>query len=133
MVRMPDDTINLNRGQERQLYMSYSHKVREQFIELRAKGETIPRIAEQLKVSRRTIQYWAEMFEQNINVMHRTILEELLVKHGITRLGRIEKVGIQLEKVNAAIDGKDLGKERVRDLYTVQKLLWDRLGTLTGL
>jgi orotate phosphoribosyltransferase-like protein len=113
--------------------MSYSHKVREQFIELRAKGETIPRIAEQLKVSRRTIQYWAEMFEQNINVMHRTILEELLVKHGITRLGRIEKVGIQLEKVNAAIDGKDLGKERVRDLYTVQKLLWDRLGTLTGL
>jgi DNA-binding transcriptional MerR regulator len=113
--------------------MSYSRKVQEQFIELQARGETIRRISELLKVSPRTLQYWAEKFKEEIVTAHRTILEELLVKHGITHLGRIEKVGIQLEKVNAAIDGKNLTTERLRDLYAAQKLLLDRLKTLTYL
>ena len=130
---MPDDTINPNRGQERQLYMSYSHKVREQFIELRAKGETIPRIAEQLKVARRTQQYWEERFKEEIHAAHIAILEELLEKYCITHLGKIEEVGMQLAKVREAIKARDFEKERLRDLYAAQKLLEDRLGTLTFL
>jgi len=113
--------------------MSYSHKVREQFIELRAKGETIPRIAEQLKVARRTQQYWEERFKEEIIAAHVAILEELLEKYRINRFGKIEEIGAQLAKIREAIKARDFGKEGLRDLYAAQKLLEDRLGTLSTL
>jgi DNA-binding transcriptional MerR regulator len=113
--------------------MSYSRKVQEQFIQLRAKGVSIPRIAEQLKVSRRTLQYWEETFRKEIIAAHRTMLEELLEKYRINRFGKIEEIGAQLMKIREAIKAKDFGKEGLRDLYAAQKLLEDRLGTLSTL
>ncbi len=113
--------------------MSYSRDLKEQFIQLRARGISFPKIAEQLKVSRRTLQYWAQALKEDVWAAHRAMLEESLEKFGINQLGKVEEVGAQLAKVREAIKARDFGKEKLRDLYAAQKLLEDRLGAICTL
>lgn len=92
-------------------------EVQEQFIELRAKGNSYDRIAEKLGVSKATLINWSNEYSMAIQNMQNLERDSLLEKYKMAKQHQIELYGMRLEKVR-----KELGKRDFSDMST-EKLL----------
>ena len=83
-------------------------KVKEKFIELRAKGWTFDKIAKELHKRKATLIDWSKELESEIANRKAIELEVLYEKHYLLKEQRIEKLGNLLNKIINEIDNRDL-------------------------
>ncbi len=90
------------------------------FIELRAKGYSLARIASELGVSKQTLINWQKEFCLEISNMRALEHEALLEQHKLSLRARTELFGEFLSKVREAVNKTDLSSlppAKLFDLY----------------
>ena len=88
-----------------------TNETKEEFIELRAKGYSLAKIAQDISVSKRTLIDWSKELEEEIANRKAVELEALYEKHYMLKEHRIELFGGLLSKLKDELS--------TRDLYTV--------------
>lgn len=101
--------------------------VKDQFIELRAKGNTFSSIAEQLDVSKPTLIEWAKEFQFDIENRKALEIEALQQKYFATWEQRLEFLGTEFEKINEEIQKRDYAEMSKKELYEVALKLQTQL------
>jgi hypothetical protein len=78
------------------------------FIDLRARGYSYSKIAEELEVSKATLTLWDRELKEEINKLKALQLDELYTKYFMLKEARVSQLGSTLEKINAQLDTRDL-------------------------
>ncbi|WJI10458.1 hypothetical protein FGU46_10340 [Methanobacterium sp. CWC-01] len=82
--------------------------VKNEFIELRAKGLSFDKISKKIKVSKPTLIEWANEFDLEIANLRSFELEALQEKYFLTKQHLIKQYGEILRKLNNEIKKRDL-------------------------
>ena len=90
------------------------------FIRLRAKGNSLDRIAKKLGVSKRTLISWSKEFEKEISTCTSLEMDALLNEHKMTRLGQMESLGIQLTKIHEELKRRDFSSVPTHKLIELE-------------
>ncbi len=83
-------------------------ELKDQFIELRAKGWSYERIAKKLKVSKATLSNWRAELELEIASLRAMELEALYERYFMAKEGRIKLLGEQLKAIQAELKSRSL-------------------------
>lgn len=122
--------INNSNNQKGCNVMAPTNDQKEKFIDLRARGYSFDKIAPEIGVSKPTLLKWQEEFKREIANLEFIDFQTLLEQHRLNRRARFEETASLLEKVNKAIEGKDLNSERLKDLLKMKEGLEESLGKL---
>jgi transcriptional regulator with XRE-family HTH domain len=92
--------------------MSKTLDDKQQFIELRAKGYSFSKIAEQLNISKPTLIQWSQDEEtcRDITNLRALYIDELQEKYEMTKRHRIAVFGEVLERAKTELDKRDLSE-----------------------
>jgi hypothetical protein len=85
-----------------------SRRVKERFIELRARGLSYAKISKMLGVSKVTLIEWGKRFSSEIEELEACELEALREKFYMYRQHRIQLFGEQLLKIREELTNRDL-------------------------
>lgn len=83
-------------------------ETKERFIELRAKGLSFDKIAQELKVSKQTLINWSKELSLEISNLRAVELETLQEKYYALKEKRIELFGEKLKVIKEELDKRDL-------------------------
>ena len=101
-----------------------------EFIELRAKGNSFDRIANRLKVSKGTLIGWSKEYQQEVSNFSAMERETLAEQYRTTRNHQLALFGEQLQKVRLEIQKRDLGDVTTDKLVNMEIKLLDAINTL---
>lgn len=90
--------------------MAKSTEEKARFIELRAQGKSYNDIAAELHISKSTCTAWERELSADIQQGRADRLNELAEMYGATKAARLERLGETLNRINAAIEEKDLSE-----------------------
>jgi hypothetical protein len=85
-------------------------KVKERFIELRAKGWSFDKIAKELGKAKQTLIDWSKELEDEIANLKALELEALYEKHYLLKENRIETFGVLLKKIKDEVLSRDFSE-----------------------
>ena len=88
--------------------MTKDTDTRERFIELRAEGWTLTKIADELEISYNTAVNWNRDFAERIKAAHALRIEELQEKYLMAKEKKIELFGERLLAVKEELARRDL-------------------------
>lgn len=97
--------------------MTKSTDTRERFIELRAEGWTLAKIADELDISRNTATGWNKDYQERIKAAHALRIEELQEKYHMAREKRIELFGERLLAIKEELTKRDLSEVPTPKLF----------------
>ncbi len=83
-------------------------EIKQEFVDLRAKGHSIRSIAEALSLSPQTLINWEREFNQEIAELKAIQLESLYESFGLMKQHRLEEISRQLQKIQTALSSRDL-------------------------
>lgn len=83
-------------------------ELRQEFIELRAKGLSYAKIAKRLKLSRNTLASWNADMEEEIASLKAMELESLQEEYFLLKEGRIKLLGETLKGLQQELQKRDL-------------------------
>lgn len=89
----------------------------EKFIELRAKGYSFDRIAEEINTSKPTLLKWSSEYNKELEEQQYFELQNLLSQYGLMRKSRVEGVSVLLQGVMEELK-KRANKEQLAGLST---------------
>lgn len=78
------------------------------FIDLRARGYSYSKIAEELRVSKATLTLWDKDLKEEIKKLRALQLDELYTKYSMLKEARITKLGDTLERVEQELGRRNL-------------------------
>jgi len=109
--------------------MSKTLDEKQQFIELRAKGYSYQKIADDIGVSKPTLIEWSkeEQTSRDIHNQRTLYLDELQEKYAMTKRHRIAVFGDVLNRAKAELDKRDLSEMSTDKLVTMVIKLSDTL------
>lgn len=109
--------------------MSKTLDDKEQFIELRAKGYSYQKIADELGISKPTLIDWSkdEQTSKDIHNQRTLYIDELQEKYAMTKRHRIAVFGEVLSRAKAELDKRDLSEMSTDKLVTMVIKLSDTL------
>ena len=109
--------------------MSKTLDEKQQFIELRAKGYSYQKIADDIGVSKPTLIEWSkeEQTSKDIHNQRTLYLDELQEKYAMTKRHRIAVFGEVLSRAKAELDKRDLSEMSTDKLITMVIKLSDTL------
>jgi len=90
------------------------------FVELRAKGWSFDRIANELEISKRILINWGKELELDIRNLKAIELESLQERFYMRKAQRIELFGEKLQAVKSELDKRDLSQlptDKLFDLF----------------
>jgi hypothetical protein len=90
------------------------------FIHLRAKGNSLAKIAKELKISKSTLSNWSQELGELIAEAKAMELEALQEEFFLLKEGRIRLLGEQLKAIQAEIGKRDLSKVKTDKLMELQ-------------
>lgn len=106
---------------------------KKQFVQLRAKGYSMRRIADELKVTIRTLYNWYNEFKPEIKLLssieHETLLESL----NFNESGRLKTLFNDLHNIESAIKGIDLSVQPPYDLFRWKYLVISQINKILPL
>lgn len=105
--------------------MAKSAETRLQFVELRAEGLSFAKIAERLHVAKSTLQEWDRELAADIAERRDEREEEIYHLYGLSREARLRRMGETLNRINSALDEKDLS-EMSADRLLAMKLQYEK-------
>ena len=83
-------------------------ETKSKFVELRAKGWSFDRIANELNVSKPTLIHWGKELELDIRNLKAIELESLQERFYMRKVQRIELFGEKLQAIRSELDKRDL-------------------------
>ncbi len=83
-------------------------ELKQAFVQYRARGWSLRKIAKKLRVSRSTLSNWQAELEEEIASLKAIELEALFESYYISKEGRIRLLGEQLRRVKAELNRRDL-------------------------
>lgn len=107
-------------------------ETKEGFVELRAKGWSFDRIAQELRVSNQTLINWRREFALQISNLKAIELEALREKFFLLKEQQIEVFGERLKAVRDELDGRDLKDMSTEKLFDLLQKLYGHVGKDTG-
>jgi transposase len=102
-------------------------KTKERFIVLRAEGRSFESIAEELNVSKTTLITWSQKLNREINNARYLAYQRLIEQYKMTKIDSINSLMQQLQKINNAIDEKDIKELSYKDLILLKEKLINQL------
>lgn len=100
--------------------MENKHDIQLQFVELRAKGNSYDRIADNLGVSKGTLIEWSKQMYKEISNLKSIETDALLGKHRMARIHQLEIFGSQLNKIREELDKRDLSDVSTDKLLSME-------------
>ena len=85
-------------------------ELKERFIELRAKGWSFDRIANELGKAKQTLIDWSKELQEEIANLKALELEALYEKYYLLKETRLQTFGEMLYKIKREIEGRDLSE-----------------------
>ena len=104
-------------------------EVQDQFVELRAKGNSYDRIAKTLGVSKSTLLKWSQDLSLEINNERNVAMDAIYEKHKLAKQHQMEMLGIQLGKVREELEKRDLSEVPTDKLVAMQLKLLDAINS----
>lgn len=104
-------------------------EVQDQFVELRAKGNSYDRIAKTLGVSKATLIKWSQDLSLEINNERNVAMDAIYEKHKLAKQHQMEMLGIQLGKVREELEKRDLSEVSTDKLVAMQLKLLDAINS----
>jgi hypothetical protein len=101
----------------------YDADMKGQFLELRAKGWSLGRIAEQLKVAQRTLVDWNRQEHEQIRTLRAIELEALQEKILATREQELTRLKQELDRLEAELAKRTVEYVSTENLYRLSALL----------
>ena len=95
-------------------------ETKSKFVELRAKGWSFERIADELEISKRILINWGKELELDIRNLKAIELESLQERFYMRKAQRIELFGEKLQAVKSELDKRDLSQlptDKLFDLF----------------
>ncbi len=92
----------------------------QEFVELRAKGNSFDRIAKTLGISKGTLIQWSKELEIDIGNYIALEADALLDKYKMSKLSQLESYGEQLEKIRKELAKRDLSEVPTPKLVEMQ-------------
>lgn len=82
-------------------------EIKEEFVQLRAKGWSYTRIARRLKVSKSTLSNWRAELEEEIASLKAMELEALQERYWMAKEGRIKLLGEQIKAIQKELKDRE--------------------------
>ncbi len=83
-------------------------ELKAEFVDLRAKGLSLSKIAKRLGVAKQTVCNWNAELEEEVATLKAYELEALQEKYYLLKEARIRALGEQLQKIRKEISSRDL-------------------------
>ena len=121
-------------GQRNQSIDSFmkDQETQQKFIELRTQGRTFARIAEELKVSPRTLIDWSRKFQFEIQNQRAIAAEALRERYLASREEEARQLGERLREVEAELATRKVADLSTPRLFTLAESLRRQLQHATG-
>ena len=100
---------------------------REQYILLRAEGHSFSKISKELHISKSTCSKWERALEEKIKAVKEERLDELFTLYKVGREAKIKKLGETLQRIDEALEKKDLTEIPAEKLLKIKLEYEDRL------
>ncbi len=101
----------------------YDADTKNQFLELRAKGWSLGRIAERLKVAQRTLVEWNRQEHEQIRTLRAIEFEALQEKILATREQELTRLKLELDRLESELTKRTVGNISTENLYRLSALL----------
>jgi len=101
----------------------YDADTKQQFLELRAKGWSLGRIAERLKVAQRTLVDWNRQEHEQIRTLRAIELEALQEKILATREQELTRLKLELDRLETELAKRTVEYVSTENLYRLSALL----------
>ena len=102
----------------------------QQFIELRAKGNSFDNIAKKLKVSKGTLISWSKDFDLEIKNQTSVEMDSLRDKLALTKKHQLKSYGEQLSNIRNELSKRDLSDVKTEKLIEVEIKLLEAVNSL---
>lgn len=112
--------------------MENKNEVKQQFVELRAKGNSYDRIASKLNVSKSTLIEWSRLLSTEIGNLRSVETDALLDKHKIAKMHQMDMYGSQLSRVREELEKRDLSDVSTDKLLNMELKLLDAINNNGG-
>lgn len=101
-----------------------------EFIELRAKGNSFDRIATKLKVSKATLITWSKVYRQDVSNLSAIERDAQMERYQMAKRHQIETYGEQLVKIKEEMSKRDLSDVSTDKLVSMEIKLLDAVNNL---
>jgi len=88
------------------------------FIALRAEGLSFDKIAEQLKVTKKTLIQWSRLFQDDINDMQFLAMQKIKEEYSYRQVEKYRTLQKHLKKFDDGIANADFSEEKIKDILT---------------
>jgi transcriptional regulator len=102
-------------------------ETKERFIELRAKGWSFDKIAQELGKAKQTLIDWSKELEEEIANLKALELEALYESYYLLKEAKIKKYGAILSKITDELESRDFTDVRTGRLLELYLLYFERL------
>jgi transposase len=109
--------------------MEDKNETKDQFVELRAKGNSYDKIAKMLGVSKSTLLSWSKELSMEIDNERSVALDAIYEKHKLAKQHQMEMLGMQLCKVREELEKRDLSDVSTDKLVAMQLKLLDAINS----
>jgi hypothetical protein len=107
-------------------------ETQQKFVDLRARGRSFARIAEELQVSKRTLIEWSRKFQFEIQNQRAIELEALRERYLATREEQVRHLGERLREVEAELATRKVSELSTPRLFALSESLRRQLQHVTG-
>jgi len=107
----------------RERHHMHDQETQQKFVELRTQGRTFARIAEELKVSKRTLIDWSRKFQFEIHNARAIEVEALQEKYVASLEERLRRLGGQLAEVEKELETRPVAELSTPRLFTLAESL----------
>ncbi|RLA80808.1 MAG: hypothetical protein DRG78_10265 [Epsilonproteobacteria bacterium] len=90
------------------------------FLLLRADGLSFDKIANKLKVTKKTLIQWSRIYQEDIQDLQFQDMRDLKEQYRYDKKAQYEQLLKQLEKFNKAMDEADLSSTSIKDLHLIR-------------
>ncbi len=107
-------------------------ETQQKFVDLRARGRSFARIAEELQVSKRTLIEWSRKFQFEIRNQRAIELEALRERYLATHEEQVRQLGERLREVEAELAARKVAELSTPRLFALSESLRRQLQHVTG-
>ncbi len=109
--------------------MENKNDLKDQFVELRARGNSYDKIAKNLGVSKGTLITWSRELRLEIQNYRNLEADALMEKYKMTKNCQLESLGAQLTKIRDEVSKRDLSEIPTEKLVTMEIKLLDTINS----
>jgi transcriptional regulator with XRE-family HTH domain len=95
------------------------NKTKDRFVELRAQGLPLAKIADEIGVSKTTLVNWAQELQEEIDNLRSVELEALYDKYYLSARKKVEFFGDVLSRIQRELETRDLSEVPTEKLFAM--------------